>query len=208
MRKHGVFFILKCKAHLTYIFLYAILQLRNVKRALPKRTGGKMLNKRTRQYIGLFSAIIAYYIIHEGAHLLYALSIGVFKQINFIGLGVQIDVYRELMTDTQLGIFCILGSIATAITAYLFIALISRIGKRQSKVFKACTYYITIALLILDPIYLSILCGFVGGGDMNGIVMIVPEGVARIVYGILLVVHVLLIFKVLIPKYKVAFEED
>ena len=26
-----------------------------------------MLNKRTRQYIGLFSAIIAYYIIHEGS---------------------------------------------------------------------------------------------------------------------------------------------
>lgn len=166
------------------------------------------MNKRIRQYIGLFSAIIAYYIIHEGAHLLYALSIGAFKQINFMGLGVQIDVYRDRMTDTQLGIFCILGSVATAIIAYLFIALIPKIKKAQSKVFKACMYYITIALLILDPIYLSILCGFVGGGDMNGIALIVPEIVARIVYGILLVVHGLLIFKVVIPGYKKAFESD
>jgi len=166
------------------------------------------LNKRIRQYIGLFSAIIAYYIIHEGAHFIYALSIGAFKQINFMGLGIQIDVYRDKMTDTQLGIFCVLGSIATVVVAYLLITLISRIGTSQSKVFKACMYYITIALLILDPIYLSVLCGFFGGGDMNGIVLLVPEVTARIVYGILLVVHGLIIFKVVIPKYKVVFVGD
>lgn len=166
------------------------------------------MNKRMRQYLGLFSAIIAYYIIHEGAHLLYALSIGAFKQINFIGLGIQIDVYRDKMTDTQLGIFCILGSVATAITAYLLIVLIPKIVKSQSKVFKACMYYITIALLILDPIYLSILCGFVGGGDMNGIAILIPENIARVMYGALLVIHGVIIFKVVIPKYKMAFGNE
>ena len=50
------------------------------------------MSKRTRQYIGLISAIIAYYVIHEGAHLVYALCTGVFKQIKFMGLGIQIDV--------------------------------------------------------------------------------------------------------------------
>ena len=165
------------------------------------------MNKRMRQYFGLFTAIIAYYVIHEGAHLLYALSIGSFKQINFIGLGIQIDVYKDRMTDVQLGIFCILGSIATAIAAYLLIALISRIGRSESKVFKACMYYITIALLILDPIYLSVLCSFVGGGDMNGIALLIPEMWARVIFGLLLVVHVVIIFKVVIPKYKLAFEK-
>ena len=58
-----------------------------------------------RQYIGILAALVAYYFVHEGAHLLYALLTGVFKQINFMGLGVQIDVYTERMTDTQLGIF-------------------------------------------------------------------------------------------------------
>ena len=42
------------------------------------------MNKRARQYIGLLSAVIAYYLLHEGTHLLYALSIGAFKQINLM----------------------------------------------------------------------------------------------------------------------------
>lgn len=166
------------------------------------------MNKRMRQYLGLCFAIIAYYIIHEGAHLLYALSIGVFKQINFMGLGIQIDIYRDKMTDMQLGIFCILGSIATAMVAYLLIVLIPKIVKSQSKVFKACMYYITIALLILDPIYLSLLCGFVGGGDMNGIAILIQEAIARVMYGVLLVIHGVIILRVVIPKYKMAFGNE
>lgn len=50
------------------------------------------MSKRTRQYIGILAALAAYYLVHEGAHLLYTLLTGVFRQINFMGLGVQIDV--------------------------------------------------------------------------------------------------------------------
>ena len=78
------------------------------------------MNKRIRQYIGLLSAILTYYLIHEGAHFIYALLTGTFKQMNIMSMGVQIDIHRELMSDFQLGIFCIIGSIATFITAYLF----------------------------------------------------------------------------------------
>ena len=163
------------------------------------------MNKRTRQYIGLFTAIIAYYIIHEGTHLLYALSLGAFKQINFMGMGMQIDIYSEKMTQTQLGIFCLLGSVATTIIAYVLVALIGKIGKLSSKVFKACAYYITIAMLLIDPLYLSLLCGFFGGGDMNGISLLIPEVVARIVYLILLIINVLVFVKIALPKYKLAF---
>lgn len=60
------------------------------------------MSKRTRQYIGILAALAAYYLVHEGAHLLYALLTGVFRQINFMGLGVQIDVCAERMTDTRL----------------------------------------------------------------------------------------------------------
>lgn len=38
--------------------------------------------------------------IHEGDHLLYALRVGAFKQINIMGLGVQIDIYSERMIQT------------------------------------------------------------------------------------------------------------
>ena len=165
------------------------------------------MSKRVRQYIGLFSAILAYYVIHEGAHLVYALYIGVFKQINFIGLGVQIDVYAEQMTSQQLGIFCIVGSIATTITAYILVILADKIKDMPSKPFKACMYYITIALLLIDPLYLSILCGFFGGGDMNGISLLLPGEVARVGYSILLVFNIIIFFKLVLPKYKLGFAE-
>ena len=67
------------------------------------------MSKRACQYIGIFAAVAAYYIVHEGAHLLYALFSGSFRQINFMGLGVQIDVYAERMTDAQLGVFCLVA---------------------------------------------------------------------------------------------------
>ena len=164
------------------------------------------MDKRTRQYIGLFAAIIAYYVNHEGAHLLYALCVGVFKQIKFMGLGMQIDVYREQMTSEQLGIFCIVGSIATMVVAYLLVALAGKIKNMSSKCFKACMYYITIAMLLLDPLYLSLLCGLFGGGDMNGISLLIPEIGARSGYGVVLIANVGVFFKVVLPKYRAGFD--
>jgi hypothetical protein len=57
----------------------------------------------------------------------YALCVGVFKQINFIGIGMQIDVYAEQMTSKQLGVFCIVGSVATMIMAYILVILADKI---------------------------------------------------------------------------------
>ena len=81
------------------------------------------MDKRLRQYVGLFFAIIAYFVVHEGAHLIYALCIGVFKEIRFLGLGIQIDVYADRMTSEQLGVFCIMGQVATTIVAYVLVML-------------------------------------------------------------------------------------
>lgn len=165
------------------------------------------MNKRTRQCVGLLSAIIAYFLLHESAHLLYTLSIGAFKQINLMGLGMQIDIYSEKMTQTQLGVFCLLGSVTTLLIAYILIALIDKIKIISSKAVKACLYYITIAMLLIDPLYLSILCGFFGGGDMNGIKLLVPEAAARILYGLVLIVNVFVFVKIVLPKYKLAFAD-
>ena len=117
---------------------------------------GYIMKKRMRQYIGLFSAVLAYYAVHEGAHLIYALSTGAFRQINFMGIGMQIGIYEERMSDTGLGIFCSVGVGATMITAYVLTLTSAQICKVKSKIFKACMYYITIAMLLLDPLYLSI----------------------------------------------------
>ena len=163
------------------------------------------MSKRIRQIVGIFAAVVAYYLIHEGAHLLYAVCAGVFKQINFMGLGVQVETYAERMTNTQLGIFCIVGALATLCVGYLLTALAKNICCAHSKLFRAMLYYITIALLLLDPLYLSILCGFFGGGDMNGIALLLPECIARCLFGVLLPVTGLVFWKLVLPVYRKSF---
>ena len=166
------------------------------------------MSKRVRQLVGIFAAIVAYYLIHEGAHLLYAVYTGVFKQINFMGLGVQIDVYAERMTDTQLGVFCLVGALATFCAAYLLTAFAKNICKAKSKLLRAVFYYITIALLLLDPLYLSILCSFFGGGDMNGIALLCPEWAARVIFGALLLINGLVFWKLVLPTYQESFSRQ
>ncbi len=165
------------------------------------------MSKRARQYIGILAAVATYYVIHEGAHLVYALTIGVFKQINFMGLGMQIDVYNTEMTDTQMGLFCLLGAVATFVVGYILVLLCGNICKVKNKPFKAVMYYITIIMLMLDPLYLSVLCGFFGGGDMNGISLLMPELAARIGFGVLLLVNGFVFWKTVLPKYTAAFKE-
>ena len=70
------------------------------------------MSRRFRQYLGILAAVITYYIVHEGAHLITALYYGVFKGINFMCLGMQIDAYTERMTNMQLGLLCLPGPVA------------------------------------------------------------------------------------------------
>ena len=166
------------------------------------------MSKRVRQYLGLTLAVFAYYLIHEGAHLAYALVTGTFRQINFMGLGIQIDVFAENMTEVQLGLFCLAGPMATLMTAWLLTGFTGMVVQAKSKVFRACVYYITIAMLVLDPVYLCGLYKLVGGGDMNGISLLLPEPAVQIVSGILLIVHVAVFWKWILPRYKKSFEEE
>lgn len=163
------------------------------------------MSKRARQYIGIIAAVAAYYIIHEGAHLLTALTMGVFKEVKFMGLGMQIDVFAEQMTDTQMGLFCLAGAVATFLTGWILVLLCRKICTLESKVLKAVFWYVTIALLVLDPLYLSVLCSFFGGGDMNGIRLLIPEAAARIIFAIIGIIHVMVLWKYLLPKYKESF---
>lgn len=163
------------------------------------------MSKRIRQYLGIVVAIIFYYLIHEGAHLLCALCMGVFKKIVFKGIGVQIDVYAERMTPGQLGVFCLVGAAATLLAGYVLVLLRRKICAVHSPLFRAVCYYITIAFLLIDPLYLSVLCGFFGGGDMNGIRLLCPEWVARSLFGVLAAVNVFVFWRVILPTYQKSF---
>lgn len=163
------------------------------------------MNKKIRQYIGLAVAVLMYYLIHEGAHLAVALAQGVFKQINVMGMGVQIDVYTEQMNDVQMGIFCLMGPVASILAGWLMTAFVHPICRIRSMVVKACAWYTTLTLLILDPLYLSIYYRWVGGGDMNGIALLLPEPMVSIIAAAIAIVNAILIWKVLYPNYRKAF---
>lgn len=163
------------------------------------------MNKKIRQYIGLAVAVLMYYSIHEGAHLAVALTQGVFKQINFIGMGVQIDVYTEQINDVQMGIFCLMGPVASILAGWLMTAFVHPICRIRSMVVKACAWYTTLTLLILDPLYLSIYYRWVGGGDMNGIALLLPEPMVSTIAAAIAIVNAILIWKVLYPNYHKAF---
>ena len=83
------------------------------------------MSKRARQYIGILAAGVVYYLVHEGAHLLYALFAGVFKQINFLViLKVFIGFRTTLASFTVLHLFsaafanCFFGSVFIRISVY------------------------------------------------------------------------------------------
>ena len=54
--------------------------------------------------------------------------------------------------------------LATFCVGYLLTALAKNICLAQSKLLRAMIYYITIALLLLDPLYLSVFCSFLAAG--------------------------------------------
>ena len=164
------------------------------------------MTKRTRQYLGILAAIITYYLVHEGAHFLCALLMGTFKSVHFMGIGMQIEIYAEQMRASQLGIFCLAGSVSTLLVGYILCALTAKICTCSSKVVRAIFYYITIAFLVLDPLYLSILCGFFGGGDMNGIRLLCPEWMARAGFGAILLANGIVFWKKVLTVYKKSFD--
>lgn len=164
--------------------------------------------KNLRKWFALICAILLYYIIHEGSHIIVALSYGVFEKVKMIGLGVQVVANIELLTDFQKAIFCIAGSISTLLIAYLLVLFTKKIVECKNKVFKAICYYTTLAFLLLDPLYLTIVYKFVGGGDMNGILLFgIPEFIIQLIFGIIAIINILLIIKKLYPAYKKSFRK-
>ena len=74
------------------------------------------IQKSIKLWTGLFIAIISYYIVHEGVHLLLALLFGVFERIRFVGVwGVQIVTTEGGLAGIKLAVFSVLSSIVTVI---------------------------------------------------------------------------------------------
>ena len=131
-----------------------------------------------------------------------------FEKIRILGLGVQVVANIEILTNFQTAIFCVVGSISTLLVAYLLVLFTKRIVESKNKLFKAICFYTTLAFLLLDPLYLTIVYKFVGGGDMNGILLFgVPEIIIQIIFGIIAIINICLIIKKIYPAYKKSFSK-
>ncbi len=167
------------------------------------------MSNNIRKWLGIAITIICYYFVHEGAHLIVALILGVFQEIRFMGIGMQIVIEASALSNIQLAVFCVVGSAAALIFGYILVLLRNRILLSQSKILKAACYYTTLGLLLLDPIYLSVLYGFFGGGDMNGIILFgIPETAVRIIYAVIGVTNIFVCIKYIYPAYKQNFAES
>lgn len=165
------------------------------------------LTSNTRKWCALIIAVFLYYFIHEGSHLIISLLYGVFQKIRFLGPGVQVVIDTESLTKNQLIIFSLAGGAGALIAAWIFTALTPFFTKIKSKLFRAVGYYTTIVMMFVDPIYLSFLYRFFGGGDMNGILLSgVPELAVQIIFGAIGIVHILIFRNWVHPLYKKSFE--
>lgn len=169
---------------------------------------GEGAAKRLRQYAGIGAAVLIYYMVHEGAHLAYALCTGTFKEVLVLGYGMQVDIYADRMSGRQLGLFCLAGPAATQVCGWCLTAAAERICRRKSGLLRACCYYVTMVMLLLDPLYMSLLCGFFGGGDMNGVRLLMPEGEARALFGGLLIAGGAAFMRRILPVYTSSFRQE
>ncbi len=172
------------------------------------KKAGEGTARRLRQYAGIGAAVLIYYLVHEGAHLAYALCAGAYKEILVLGPGMQVDIYADRMSSTRLGLFCLAGPAATQVCGWCLTAAAKRICLSKSRLFRTCSYYVTMAMLLLDPLYMSLLCGFFGGGDMNGVRLLMPEGAARALFGGLLIAGGAAFMRRILPVYTSSFRKE
>lgn len=163
--------------------------------------------RNTRKWFALLWTILLYYIIHEGAHIVAALLMGTFQRIRIVGfgLGVQVVANTTVMTNVQLFVFCIVGAIATLFVGYVLVLKRQSILKNKNKVVRAIGYYATLVFLMLDPIYLSVLHNFMGGGDMNGITQMGISALPVSMFFLAIAVANLFIIQYVSRDYKNAF---
>ena len=81
-----------------------------------------------------------------------------------------------------------------------------KICEIKNKLVKAIFYYITVIMLVLDPIYLCLLSGAFGGGDVNGIFYLMPQAWMWTIFAFILLFNRILLKKVN-PTYTASFKE-
>ena len=169
------------------------------------------LLKNGKLWASLLTAIILYYLVHEGTHLVVALIYGVFENIRLVGIfGIQIVIADGSLNGVSLAIFSGLSIVVTLIVGYLLYFSTPRIVQWKNKVLIVPMYYATLIFMVLDSLYISVLTLFIGGGGaLNGITtgLNAPDIPFRVVFGIISLVNTYLFIKKVSPQYREVFQD-
>ena len=82
-----------------------------------------------------------------------------------------------------------------------------KICEIKNKLVKATFYYVTVIMLVLDPIYLCLLSGAFGGGDVNGILYLMPQAWIWTIFAFILLFNIWILLKKVNPTYTASFKE-
>lgn len=141
-------------------------------------------------------------------NLLLALYYSVFEQVNFMGLGIQIAIDRQALSETQFIVFNLGGVVTTLVVGYVLVLLTKKIVTIKSKAVKASFYYVTLTMLFTDCVYLAVLSSFFGGGDLNGITLLFPtEMTAKMLFEVIGILNLFNFIRLVYPKYAAAYKD-
>lgn len=161
------------------------------------------MNGLVRRYLYFLFAGITYLIIHEGIHIILAQIFGIYEGIRILPLGVEVEIIQPLtIGGFKLATFSGLSSVVTVLIGYILFVISPKILKLNNQPAKNYIYYVTFVLLLLDPVYISLLSFFVGG-DINGIALGLNLSFMTIrgVYFIIAAFNTYLVYKKLYPAY-------
>jgi hypothetical protein len=161
------------------------------------------MNSLIRKYLYFILAGITYLIVHEGVHLIQALISGIYKGINVLPSGIEVEIVQPLtISGIELAAFSGLSSVVTVLIGYVLFVFSPKILKLNKQAVKNYIYYVTFVFLLLDPVYISLLSFFVGG-DINGIALglNIPYMTVRGIYLIIAVFNTYLVYKKLYPAF-------
>lgn len=120
--------------------------------------------------MAFWPGILIYYLVHEGAHLVLAMAFGVFQEVRFLELGVQIAITsREALSDLQFAAFNAAGAGASLAIAYLLVLSAGQDQPAEGQGGKSGWLLYDDSASAQRSLLPVCARGFVGGGDMNGI---------------------------------------
>lgn len=161
------------------------------------------MNGLVRRYLYFLFAGITYLIIHEGIHIILAQIFGIYEGIRILPLGVEVEIIQPLtIGGFKLATFSGLSSVVTVLIGYILFVISPKILKLNNQPAKNYIYYVTFVLLLLDPVYISLVSFFVGG-DINGIALGLNLSFMTIrgAYFIIAAFNTYLVYKKLYPAY-------